>query len=67
MTTGKGEPRDQFLNRLIWEDNSTHAWTEKEGLVNLVAGKFRTTMGIDDDGSSQSYDEGGMENDGEDH
>ena len=43
---------------------------EKEELAELaeiVACRVRTILGIDDEGSSQSYDEGGMENDGEGH
>ena len=64
---GKGETRDQFLDRLMWEDSSAHAWTEKEELADLVADKVRSDLGIDGEGSSRSYDEGGMENDDEDH
>ena len=51
----------------MWEDSSTHAWTEKEELADLVAGKVHTDLGIADEGSSRSYAEGGMENDGKDH
>ena len=39
---GKGETRDQFLDRLLWGDSSSHAWTEKEELADLVAGKVPT-------------------------
>ena len=53
--------------RLLWEDNSSRAWTEREELAEIVACGVRTDLGIDADGSSQSYDEGGMENEGEDH
>ena len=51
----------------MWEDSSSHAWTEKEELADLVAGKARSDLCIDDDGSSRSYDEGDMENDDGDH
>ena len=64
---GKGESRDQFLDRLMWEDSSSHAWMEKEELADLVADKVRSDLGIEGEGSSRSYDEGGMENDDEDH
>ena len=66
---GKGESRDQFLDQLMWEDTSSRAWTEKEELAEIVACRVRTDLGIDDEGSSRSYDEldeGGMENEGED-
>ena len=51
----------------LWEDSSSHAWTEKEELADLVAGKVRSDLGIDGEGSSRSYDVGGMKNDDEDH
>ena len=64
---GKGESRDQFLDRLMWEDSSSYTSTEKEELADLVADKVRSDLGIEGEGSSRSYDEGGMENEGEDH
>ena len=64
---GKGESRGQFLDWLMWEDSSSHAWTEKERPADLVADKVRSDLGIDGEGSSRSYDEGGTENDDEDH
>ena len=64
---GKGETRDQLLDRLMWEDSSAHACTEKEELADLVAGNARTDLCIDGEGSSRSHDEGGMENDDEGH
>ena len=67
LTGGKGESRDQFLDGLMWEDNSSRAWTERSKLAEMVACRVRTGLGIDDDGSSRSYDEGGMENEGEGH
>ena len=51
----------------MWEDNSSRAWTKKEELAEIVACCVRTDLGIDDEGLSRSYDEGGMENAGEDH
>ena len=51
----------------MWEDSSSHAWTKKEEIADLVADKVRSDLGIAGEGSSRSYDEGGMENDGEDH
>ena len=62
---GKGETRDQFLDWLMWEDSSSYAWTEKGELADLVAGKVRTDLGIAGEGSSRSYDAGGMENNDE--
>ena len=56
------ESRGQFLDRLMWEDSSSHAWTEKEELADLVTDKVRSDLGIECEGSSRSYDEGG--NDG---
>ena len=64
---GKGESRDQFLDLLMWEDSSSHAWTEKEELADLVADKARSDLGIEGEGSCRLHDEGGMENDGQDH
>ena len=64
---GKGETRDQFLDRLMWEDNSSRAWSEKEELAEIVACRVRTDLGLDEDGSSKSYDDDGMENADEDH
>ena len=64
---GKGESREQFLDGLMWEDSPSHALAEKEDLAGLVADKVRSDLGIEGEGSSRSYDEGGMENDGEDH
>ena len=64
---GKGESRDQFLDRLMWEDNSSRAWTEKEELAEIVACRVRTDLGLDEDGSSKSYDDDGMENADDDH
>ena len=64
---GKGESWDKFLDRLMWEDGSPHAWTEKEDLADLVADKVRSDLGIGGEDSSRSYDEGGIENDDEDH
>ena len=55
------------------EDSSSHAcqWMEKDpeelADLDLVADKVRTDLGIDGEGSSRSYDDGGMENDDEDH
>ena len=51
----------------MWENSSSHAWAEKEELADLVDDKVHTDLGIDGEGSSRSYDEGGMENDYEDH
>ena len=51
----------------MWEDSSSHAWPEKEELADLVADKVRSDLGIEGEGSSRSYDEGGMENEGETH
>ena len=36
---GKGESQDQFLelDRLMWEDTSSRAWTEKEELAEIIA------------------------------
>ena len=53
--SGKGESRDQSLDRLMWEDNSSRAWTEKEELAEIVACRVRTDLGIDDEGSSRSW------------
>ena len=67
---GKGESRDQFLDRLMWDDDSLRAWspwTEKEELAGIVACRVHTDLGIDDERSSQSYNEGGMDNEGKDH
>jgi hypothetical protein len=64
---GKGESRDQFLDRLMWEDNTSRAWTEKEELADIVAFRVRTDLGLDEEGSSRSYDDGDVENAGEDH
>ena len=50
--SGKGESRDQFLDRLMWEDNSSRAWTEKEELAEIVACRVCTDLGIDDEGLS---------------
>ena len=62
-----GKTRDLFLDRLMGEDNSSYAWTEKEELTDLVVDKVRTDLGIDGEGSCRSYDEGGMDNDDKDH
>ena len=43
------------------------AWTEKEELADIVACSVRTDLGLDEEGSSRSYDDGGMENAGETH
>ena len=51
----------------MWEDSSSHAWTKKEELADLVAEKAHSDLGIDGEVSSRSYDEGGMENDDEGH
>ena len=48
----------------VYEDNSSRAWTE---LAEIVACRVRTDLGIDGEGSSRSYADGGMVNDGEDH
>ena len=45
----------------MWEDSPAHAWSEKGELFDLVTDKVRTGLGIDDEGSSRSYDEGSME------
>ena len=50
--TTLGESWDQFLDRLMWEDSSSHAWTEKEELADLVADKVRSDLSIDGEGSS---------------
>ena len=64
---GKGETRDQIVDsdRLMWEDSSSqcHVRSEKEELANLVVSKARSGLGIEDEDSSRSYDEGGVEND----
>ena len=65
--SGKGESRDQFLTRLVWEDNSSRAWTEKQELADIVVCRVRTDLGLDEEGSSRSYDDGDMETAGEDH
>ena len=50
----------------MWKDSLSHAWSEKEELVNLVVSKVRCELGIEDKDSSGSYDEGGVDNlDGE--
>ena len=64
---GEGETLDQFVDHLMWEDSSSHAWSEKEELANLVVSKVRSDLGIEDEVSSRSYDEGGMKNDDGDH
>ena len=51
----------------MWEDNSSRAWTEKEELADIVACRVCTNLGLDEEGSSRSYGDGGMENAGEDH
>ena len=51
----------------MWKDNSLRSWTEKEGLAEIVACRVRTNLGIDDEGSTRPYDDGGMDNEGEDH
>ena len=61
------QSQGQFLDRLMWEDSSSHAWTEKEELADLVAYKVCSDLCIDSEGSSRSYDEDGMENDDKDH
>ena len=38
------ESRGQFLDRLMWEDSSSHAWTEKEELADLVGDKVRSDL-----------------------
>ena len=60
---GNGETRDQFVDRLmaLWEDSSSHAWSENEERANLVVSKVRSDLGIEDESSSQSYDEGGVD------
>ena len=42
----------------MWEDSSSHAWSEKEELANLLVSKFRiySDLGIKDEDSSRSYD-----------
>ena len=64
---GKGETRGKFVDHLMWEDSSSHAWSEKEELANLVVTKVRTDLGIEDEDSSRSYDEGGADHDDGDH
>ena len=44
-----------FADRLVWEDSS-HAWSEKGELANLVVSKVRSDLGITDEDSSRSYD-----------
>ena len=44
-----------------------HHWTEKKELADLVTDKVRSDLGIEGEGSSRPYDEGGMKNDDEDH
>ena len=51
----------------MWGDGASRAWTEKEELAEVVACRARTDLGIDGEGSSRSYDAGGMGNEGEDH
>ena len=51
----------------MWEDSSSHAWSEKEELDNLVVSKVRSDLGIEDGDSSRSYYEGGVEHKGGDH
>ena len=51
----------------MWEEMTYHAWSEKEELANLVVSKVRTNLGMDDEGSPQSYDEEGMSYDGKNH
>ena len=44
----KARPGTSFFNfadRLVWEDSS-HAWSEKEELANLVVSKVRSDLGI---------------------
>ena len=62
----KGESRDQLLDRLMRGDTSPRALTEKEELVEVVASRVCTRRSIDDEGSSRSHDEGGLNNEGED-
>ena len=63
----KGESRDQFIDRLMWKDIAACAWTGKEVFSEIVARRVRTDLDIEDEGSSRSYDEGGMEHEDEDH
>ena len=58
---GKGKPWAQCVDRLMWEDSSPHAWSEKEELANLVVSKVRSDLGIEDEDSLRSYDERGVE------
>ena len=51
----------------MWEDNSLRAWTEKEELADIVACRVRTDLGLDEEGSSRSYDDDGMESADEAH
>ena len=51
----------------MWEDSSSRAWTEKEDLADIVACRVCTDLGLDEEGSSRSYDDGGMENADEAH
>ena len=67
------ETRDQFVDHLMWENSSSHAWSVKEELANLVVSKVRSDLGIEDElevrveDSSRSYDEGGVEHEDGDH
>ena len=58
-----GETRDQLFDRLMWEDSSSHTRSEKEELANhvVIISKVRTDLGIEDEDSSRSHDEGGVD------
>ena len=51
----------------MWEDTSSLAWTEKEELAEIVSCRVRTDLGIEDEGSSRSYDAGGMGHEDDGH
>ena len=51
------------FDRLMREDSSSHAWSEKEELANLVVSKVHADLGIEDQDSSRSYDDGGVDHD----
>ena len=39
---GKGETQDQFVDRPMWEDSSSHAWTEKGELAKILPSRLIT-------------------------
>ena len=59
----RGAARDQFLDRWMWADGSSHASTEKEELADRVASKIPIDLNIDGEGSSRSYVDGSIGND----